>query len=64
MKNGIRKDEPSDKLIFLWVVEIEELIIGGNTIDFASFDIRDVDDTVDNNSTESNILNGFVGFLF
>lgn len=60
MEYGIWEYEPSDKLIFCWVVEVQKFIICSNTKYFWVLYNGNVDDTVNYNSTESYILNRFV----
>lgn len=64
VKDWVGENEPSDEFVFSRVIKVKELVIGGDAIDFGLFTGLDWDDTIDDDTTESNIFHWFVGFLF
>lgn len=64
VENGVRENKPSDELILLRIVKVEELVVGGNAVNLASFWEGNVDNAVDDNASESNVFYGFVCFFF
>lgn len=62
VENRVWEDESADQFVLYGVIKIEELVIRRYAVNPLGFD-GDTDDMVDNNPTESDILDGFICLL-